>query len=333
MKIVGSRQKATGTSRMKAGKRKAHGRRRKFFFCQLPVAFCLLFFVSGLQAFAQGRLYNGTSPLYSPRPELGATENGLPVALREVKIEQKLNEQVPLDIQFKDETGRTVQLNEYFNHQKPVILSLVFYKCPMLCNQILTGLLASLRTQSFDVGKEFEVLTISFDPRETPEDAAEKKVNFIERYNRPGAEKGWHFLTGDAENIRRLTEAVGFHYNYDEKTNQFAHASGIMVLTPGGRLSRYFYGIEYFPKDVRMGLIEASDNKIGSLVDQLLLYCYHYDPATGRYGPVVMNIMRLGGVVTVLGITGLIILLRRRNGKGGVKVGTAAARQSVGGTV
>jgi protein SCO1/2 len=264
---------------------------------------------------AQGRLYDGSAPLYSPRPELGANGSGLPPALREVKIEQRLNEQVPLDLQFKDETGRTVQLKEYINGSKPVILSLVFYKCPMLCNQILTGLLGSLRSQSFDVGKEFEVLTVSFDPRETPEIAAEKKQSFITRYNRPGAEKGWHFLTGDAENIRRLTDAVGFQYNYDEKTNQFAHASGIMVMTPTGKLSRYFYGIEYNPRDLRLGLIEASDNKIGSSVDQLLLYCYHYDPSTGRYGPVVMNIMRLGGVATVLGIGGLLLILRRRNGK------------------
>jgi protein SCO1 len=292
-----------------------------FFICLLLTANCPLLF-------AQSRIYNGTSPLYSPRPELGVTENGLPKALREVKIEQRLNEQVPLDLKFKDETGRTVALSEYFKKGKPVVLSLVFYKCPMLCNQILTGLLASLRSQSFDVGREFEVLTVSFDPRETPEIAAEKKLSYIERYNRPGAEKGWHFLTGDQENITRLTDAVGFHYNYDEKTNQFAHASGIMVLTPEGKLSRYFYGIEYFPRDLRLGLVEASDNKIGSAVDQLLLYCYHYDPATGHYGPVVMNIMRLGGVLTVLGIGALILILKRRSGKGvGAKAVEARTHQ------
>ena len=262
-------------------------------------------------------MYDGSAPLYSPRPGLGTTENGLPTALREVRIEQRLNEQLPLELQFRDETGRTVQLGEYFNNRKPVILSLVFYKCPMLCNQILSGLMAGLRSQTFDAGKEFDVLTVSFDPRETPELAAEKKQDYIARYNRPGAEKGWHFLTGDAENIRRLTEAVGFHYNYDEKTNQFAHASGIMLLTPEGKLSRYFYGIDYNARDLRLGLVEASNNKIGSAVDQLLLYCYHYDPATGRYGPAVMNIMRAGGVVTVLGIGALLLILRRRNGKSG----------------
>jgi protein SCO1/2 len=260
-------------------------------------------------------MYDGSAPLYSPRPELGPNGSGLPPALRDVKIEQRLSEQVPLDLQFKDESGRTVQLREYFNGTRPVILSLVFYKCPMLCNQILTGLLGSLRAQSFTVGKEFEVVTVSFDPRETPEDAAEKKESFISRYNRPGAEKGWHFLVGDPENIRRLTDAVGFRYGYDEKTNQFAHASGIMVLTPEGKLSRYFYGIEYDGRDLRLGLVEASNNKIGSLADQLLLYCYHYDPATGRYGPIVMNIMRLASVATIVGIVGLVLILRRRKGR------------------
>ncbi len=281
---------------------------RIFFLCLLLSAFCL-------PAFSQGRMYDGSAPLYSPRPGLGTTENGLPTALREVRIEQRLNEQLPLELQFKDETGRTVQLGEYFNKSKPVILSLVFYRCPMLCNQILSGLMAGLRSQTFDAGKEFDVLTVSFDPRETFELAAEKKQAYIERYNRPGAEKGWHFLTGDAENIRRLTEAVGFHYNYDEKTNQFAHASGIMLLTPEGKLSRYFYGIEYNARDLRLGLVEASNNKIGSTVDQLLLFCYHYDPATGRYGPAVMNFMKAGGVVTVIGIGALLLILRRRNGK------------------
>lgn len=316
-------------------RRSAGNRDRTIPRCLPLAALCLLLIACcAAPTLAQSRIYNGTAPLYSPRPELGATESGLPKALREVKIEQRLNEQVPLDLQFKDETGRTVQLREYFNSSRPVILSLVFYKCPMLCNQILTGLLASLRAQSFNVGREFEVLTVSFDPRETPEMAAEKKQDYVGRYNRPGAEKGWHFLTGDEESIRRLTEAVGFHYNYDEKTNQFAHASGIMVLTPEGKLSRYFYGIEYFPKDLRLGLVEASDNKIGSMVDQLLLYCYHYDPATGRYGPIVMNIMRLGGLVTLVGIGALILILKRRGSKGErtMKAARAAARLNQGGT-
>jgi protein SCO1/2 len=310
---------------MEVSRQKAESSRRIASRCSHLAAFCFLLSAFCLTVCAQGRMYDGSAPLYSPRPGAGGTENGLPTALREVRIEQRLNEQLPLDLQFKDETGRTVQLSEYFNKSKPVILSLVFYSCPMLCNQVLSGLMASLRAQTFEAGREFDVLTVSFDPRDTPEIAAEKKQDYVGRYNRPGAEKGWHFLTGDAENIKRLTEAVGFHYNYDEKTNQFAHASGIMLLTPEGKLSRYFYGIEYNARDLRFGLIEASNNRIGSAVDQLLLYCYHYDPETGRYGPAVMNIMRMGGVATVLGIGALLLILRRRNGKSeGAKVAAAA---------
>ena len=273
-------------------------------------------------------MYDGSAPLYSPRSDPNA--KGLPAALQDVKIEQRLNEQIPLDLQFKDETGRTVQLSDYFNHSKPVILSLVYFRCPMLCDQVLTAVLGGVRSVPFDVGKDFDVLTVSFDPHDTPEYAADKKGNFIARYNRPGAEKGWHFLTGDQESIRRLTDAVGFRYTYDEKTNQFAHASGIMVLTPEGKLSRYFYGLYYDGRDLRLGLVEASNNKIGSYTDQLLLYCYHYDPATGRYGPVVMNIMRLGGIVTVLCTVGLILILRRRNGKAGKESAVGESAQQGG---
>lgn len=309
MKAV-SREQKTVSSKRKTESRKAGAlsKGRIFFFCLLLTAYCSL-------TFAQGRMYDGSAPLYSPRSDPNAT--GLPQALQDVKIEQHLNEQIPLDLQFKDETGRTVQLSEYFNHSKPVILSFVYFRCPMLCDQVLTAVLGGVRSVPFNVGKDFDVLTISFDPRDTPEYAAEKKQNFIERYNRPGAEKGWHFLTGDQESIRRLTDAAGFRYAYDEKTNQFAHASGIMVLTPEGKLSRYFYGVDYDGRDLRLGLVEASNNKIGSYTDQLLLYCYHYDPATGKYGPVVMNIMRLGGIVTLLCTVGLILVLRRRSSKAG----------------
>lgn len=292
-------------------------------FCVMHTACCQLLL-------AQSRIYDGSAPLYSPRPELGPTGSGMPPALREVKIEQRLNEQIPLDAEFKDSTGRTVRLSEYFKGTKPVVLALVFYKCPMLCNQILNGVLASVRSQSFTVGREFDVLTVSFDPRETFALAAEKKASYIERYNRPGAETGWHFLTGDEANIRKLTDAVGFHYNYDAKTDQFAHAAGIMLLTPEGRVARYFYGIEYGARDMRLGLVEASENKIGSLVDQLLLYCYHYDPATGTYGPAVMNIMRAGGVLTVIGIGALILVLRRKSAQ--QQRLKAAARLNQGGT-
>ncbi|HWQ34672.1 MAG TPA: cytochrome c oxidase subunit II [Blastocatellia bacterium] len=232
-----------------------------------------------------------------------------PQLLRRVGIEQRLNAQVPLDLVFRDEEGRSVHLGDYFNG-KPVVLSLAYYKCPMLCTQVLNGLTGSLKTLAFDIGDQYNVITVSFNPRDSSNLAAAKKEAYLLRYNRPGAERGWHFLTGDETSIKALTDAVGFHYAYDEKLDQYAHASGILLLTPQGRVARYFYGIEYKPLDLRLGLIEAAQNKIGSPVDQLLLFCYHYDPATGKYGPVVMNMLRLGGIITVVVLAALILLLR-----------------------
>jgi protein SCO1/2 len=286
----------------------------------LQCTFCLslLVFFCPTASAQMGQKY-GSSPLYGPRPELGTTDNGLPAALNNVGIDQKLNEQVPLDLVFRDETGREVRLAEYFNHGRPVIIALVYYECPMLCNQVLNGLTGSLKTLSFDIGKEFDVITVSFDRRETPQLAADKKASYIARYNRPGAETGWHFLTGDQNSIDALTKAVGFRYAYDSATKQFAHASGIMLTTPEGKLARYFYGIEYAPKEMRLSIVEASANKVGSPVDQLLLYCYHYDPASGKYGLAIMNVVRLGGVITVVGIFALLIILRRRNTISGAK--------------
>ena len=227
-------------------------------------------------------------------------------------IDQKLDAQVPPDLVFRDETGRTVKLGDYFG-TKPVILSLVYYDCPMLCTQVLNGLAGSLKALTFNAGEQFLVLTVSFDPRETPELAAGKKKAYLEHYSRPGAAEGWHFLTGSESSIEALTHAVGFRYRYDAEKAQFAHASGIMVLTPQGRLSRYFYGIEYAPRDLRLGLVEASNGRIGSPVDQLLLFCYHYDPATGKYGAVVMNFVRLGGAATVLTLGTIVVLFLRRD--------------------
>jgi len=256
-----------------------------------------------------------SSPLYGARTETGAVSSGLPAPLRDVRIEQKLNQQLPLDLVFRDESGREVKLGEYFG-RKPVVLAFVYYDCPMLCTQILNGMVTSFRVLPFQVGKEFDVVAISFDPRETPELAQKKKkiyVNYLPERMRADAANGWHFLTGDQANINKITEAAGFHYHYDETTKQFAHASGIMLTTPAGKLSRYYYGIEYPARDLRLGLIESSENKIGSPVDQLLLYCYHYDPATGKYGAVVMNIMRIAGVITMLGIAAMLLLLKGRN--------------------
>jgi protein SCO1/2 len=289
------------------------------------VGLCLI--VLCIPAFAQMGQKYGNSPLYGPRPELGSTDNGLPKALNDVGIDQKLNEQLPLDLTFRDETGREVRLGEYFNQGRPVLLSFVYYECPMLCNQVLNGLASGVKVLSFDVGKEFDIVTVSFDARETPQLAAAKKDSYMARYNRAGAEKGWHFLTGDQKSIDALTRAAGFRYSYDAATNQFAHASGIMLATPDGRLARYFYGIEYAPRELKLGIMEASANKIGTPVDQLLLYCYHYDPATGKYGLAILNIVRLAGMLTVIGIVVLLVALRRRNvdsAPEGLKAGGAA---------
>jgi protein SCO1 len=182
----------------------------------------------------------------------------------------------------------------------------------MLCTQILSGLESALRVLSFNPGQEFEVVSVSFDPKDTVEIAAAKKETYLKRYHRPGTANGWHFLTGDETNIKALTDAVGFHYKYDPKTDQFAHASGVMVVTPDGRLSKYFYGVEYSPRDLRLGLVEAAQNKIGNPVDQLLLFCFHYDPATGKYGAVAMNMVRFAGAgFALIGGCFLLIVFRR----------------------
>ncbi|HET6978216.1 MAG TPA: SCO family protein [Pyrinomonadaceae bacterium] len=255
-----------------------------------------------------------SSPLYGARPETGAPSTGLPTALRDIRIEQKLDQQVPLDLVFRDESGQPVKLGQYFGH-KPVVLAFVYYDCPMLCTQVLNAMVTSFRVLPFQMGKEYEIVTVSFDPRETHTLATAKKqvyLNYLPEKMRASANNGWHFLTGDQDSITQLTEAVGFHYRYDEATKQFAHASGIMMTTPQGKLARYFYGVDYPARDLRLGLIESSENKIGSPVDQLLLYCYHYDPASGKYGASIMKIMRIAGIATLLAIIAMIALLKGR---------------------
>ena len=248
-----------------------------------------------------------------------------PRDLDDVRIDQNLDGILPLDAKFRDENGKEVRLGDYFG-SKPVVLALVYYSCPMLCNQVLNGMTSSLDVlKAFSIGKEFEVITVSFDPRETPDLAREKKETYVSWYKRDGAADGWHFLTGDQSNIDRLTESAGFHYKWDAKTNQFIHASGIMIATGEGKLARYFYGIEYAPKDLRLGLVEASAGKIGSPVDQLLLYCYHYDPSSGKYGAVVMNMLRIGAALTLIAIIGMLVAFRVR--------GTSARRATQGGLV
>jgi protein SCO1/2 len=236
--------------------------------------------------------------------------NMRPPALLNVGIEQHLDAQLPPHLAFRDETGQAVKLGDYFG-KKPLILDLVYYNCPMLCGESLAGLTSSMRLLKFDAGKEFDVVIVSFDPRETAEMAAAKKADYIKRYNRAGAANGWHFLTGSAESINALTKAVGFQYQYGAKLNQFAHATAIMVLTPQGHISRYFYGVDFPPKDLRMGLVEASQGKIGNAVDAVLLYCYHYDPATGKYGAIVVNILRLAAAATILILGGFLLIMLR----------------------
>lgn len=241
-----------------------------------------------------------------------AADGYLPPPLRKVGFEQRLGAAVPLDLEFADEAGTAVQLGDYCG-DKPVILVLAYYRCPMLCTEVLNGLVRALLDVSLELGQDYQVVTVSFDPRETPELAAAKKKTYVERYGRPGAEAGWHFLTGQEDALHRLTEAVGFHYTYDAARDQFAHASGILVLTPAGKIARYFYDVQFVPRDVRLGLVEASANQIGSPVDQVLLFCFHYDPNAGKYGPAVMNFVRAGGVLTVLGLVLFIGTLARKH--------------------
>ncbi|HVZ17711.1 MAG TPA: SCO family protein [Terriglobales bacterium] len=253
----------------------------------------------GASALAQG-VFTGPRGTTNPPSDV----------LKKVGIEQRLNQQIPLDLKFRDESGREVKLADYFG-KRPVVLSMVYYECPMLCGEVLNGEASVFSALKFDIGKEYEVVTVSFDPTETPDLARAKKRNFVERYGRPGGDAGWHFLTGDQASIDALTKAVGFNYAWDRDTKQFAHAAAIMVVTPDGRLAQYFYGVDYSPKDLRFGLVQASQNKIGNVVDQVLLYCYHYDPRTGKYGPVISRALQVGGGLTILILGGFLIIMFR----------------------
>ncbi len=233
--------------------------------------------------------------------------------IKDVSFEQHLGQQVDLDLNFKDENGQEIRLGDYFHEGKPVILALVYYECPMLCTMVLNGVVRSLRPLSLSPSKDFEVVIVSFNPKEGPELAMKKRTGYLKSYDRPGTEDGWHFLTGEPAAIDSLTSEAGFHYVYDEATEQYAHATGIMVLTPKGVFSRYLYGIDYAPKDLRLSLAEASGGKVGGLVAQALLLCYKYDPATGKYGATVMFFVRLAGVLTIIAIVGFILLSRRRD--------------------
>jgi protein SCO1/2 len=260
-------------------------------------------------------------PLSVPPPGPAALEQ-IPI-LKDAGLEQRLDEQVPLDTPFVDENGRDVILAQYFG-KRPVVLALVYYECPMLCTQVLNGLVGSLDALTFNAGREFDVVAISFDAGETPAMAAAKRAAYLKRYGRPGAEAGVHFLTGREEDIRRVTDAVGFRFKYDPAIDQFAHPAVITVLTPEGRVSRYLFGIEFAPVDLRLALVEAADHRIGSAIDQMLLFCYHYDPESGKYGFAITNIVRLGGLLTVVGLgTFIVMSLRRERRQARAVSGTA----------
>jgi protein SCO1/2 len=279
-------------------------------------------FLAVLLLFAGAAL---SAQVLEPPPAGMIPADRVPPELKDVGIDQRLNTRLPLDTPLKDETGRAVRLGDYFG-RRPVVFALVYYNCPMLCTQVLNGLVSALGVVSLDAGRDFDVVAVSFDPRDTAKDAAAKKEAYVARYRRDGAALGWHFLTGDPAAIERVTKAAGFRYRYDDGIGQFAHASAIMVATADGRLSHYFYGIEYAPRDLRLALVEASSGKIGNPVDQILLYCFHYDPATGKYGAVVMRIVRLGGALTLLALVGGILFMSLRRPRGPHAVPPAAYR-------
>jgi protein SCO1/2 len=279
-------------------------------FLPASLRVALIVILSALAVCPAGAQVSGPS-LYERQDASQPAANRLPALLMDVGIDQKLGTTIPLDLPFKDEQGRSVILRDYFG-KRPVILTLVYFECPMLCTQVLNGLTSAIGVLKFNVGQEFDIVTISFNPKETPDLAQAKKTSYLGRYKREGAGNGWHFLTGTQHSIESLTGRVGFRYAYNPSAGQYAHASGIMVLTPDGKLSRYFFGIDYAPRDVQLALIEASDRRIGSLIDQLPLFCFHYDPAQARYTFTIMRLVRGAGLFTVVAIVAGIVVLRRR---------------------
>ena len=257
----------------------------------------------------------------APRGDLGVVPNQKPAALEKVGIDQHLGWQVPLDLTFVDENGKQVQLRQYFG-EKPVIITMVYYTCPMLCTEVLNGLSGSLNgIRKFNAGRDFNVVSVSFDPRDTAAAAMAEKIKFDKRYHRPGSEQGWHFLTGKKEQIDALASALGFRYAWDPELQQYAHASAIMVLAPDGHITQYYYGIEYPPRDLQLGIVEASQGRVGSFTDAVLLYCYHYDPRQGRYGPAIWNIIRISALATILLLGGFMIVMIRRDAAAGGRSG------------
>jgi protein SCO1/2 len=262
---------------------------------------CVLAFTAALPSYA--------SPQGLAEP--GDPSSARPGILGKIAIDQRIGQQLPLDLPFVDDHGRQVRLGDYFG-KRPVVLALVYYECPMLCTQVLNGLVSALGVMSFQAGREFDVVAVSFNPKEGPGLASQKKASYLERYGRPETADGWHFLTGTQESITRLTEAVGFQYAFDREIGQFAHGAAIEVVTPKGTIAKYFYGIEYSPRDLRLGLVQASDERIGTMIDDVLLFCYHYDPESGKYGATVLGLVRVGGVATILAFAVFLTVSFRR---------------------
>lgn len=262
-------------------------------------------------------------PALAPAQQFGLPAAAVPAMVQGVGIDQNLNAQIPLELNFTDDTGHNVRLGQYFR-EKPVVLALVYYECPGLCDSILNGLAEAMTKTSLNAGSDYQVVTVSFNPKETWQLADAKKGNYLEKYNRPGAKDGWHFLTGQQDAIKKLTETVGFHYNYDPINKQYAHASAIMLLTPDGKISRYLYGIEYKPRDFRLGLVEASANKIGTPADQVLLFCYHYDPMTGKYGMAIKRVTQVVGTATAVSLFGFVFIMLRRERRSHNDLGRSA---------
>ncbi|MFZ0481123.1 MAG: SCO family protein [Terriglobales bacterium] len=258
----------------------------------------------------------GTLFAQSPRgPMMGGIlsppANQRPPGLQFVGIEQHLNAQIPAGLEFRDALGNPVKLDDYFGHGRPVILNLGYYQCPMLCSELLEGLVGSMKALKLQLGEDFDVVTLSFDPRETTEMAAAKKRDIMKRYGRANSAGGWHFLTGQPDQIKALTDAVGFQYQFDPKTGQYAHATAIVLLTPDRHIAEYFYGVEFSPRDLRLGLVQAGQGKIGNITDTVLLYCYHYDPRAGKYGAVISNVLKIGGLATILIVGGCVFVMYR----------------------
>ena len=270
--------------------------------------------IIALASAARADWVDGSPPVSGPRSPSASAAAERPPLLRDVGLDPHLGGTLPVDAVFRDDTGAERRLGDWLEG-RPAVLALVYFGCPMLCGQVLESLTASLKPLSLDVGREFDVLAVSFDPRDGPEAAARKKAEAVRRYGRPGTESGWRFLTGDAEAIRRLTAAVGFRFAWDDAGKQFAHVAAITVVTADGRLARYFPGIDYPPRDLRLALVEASAGRIGTVADRLLLFCYHWDAATGRYTPIVARALQVGGVLTLVALGTLIAVLRRAEGR------------------